>query len=401
MSSARNGLRVVIPIAVLCGGGTEVQTLSLVRALIKAGHETEVVCFYNSYSEVVDRFRQVGCQVTLLNCSPTLGGVLLLGKLHRVFRARKPNVVHLQYIRHGLLTIIAALMAGVEFRFATVHQTADAYGKGPRILMRISRHLATTVFCVSRQAELSWFGAAPTNAGENYSLLHKNYTIYNSVDIVFIRGCMKLANPVALRSRYSTGSGKCLASIGRISVGKGTDVLLRAFKSLVNEMPSLRLFLIGEDLEGFNIFEKICELDLQASVICTGRLPPTEVYQLLSIIDLVVVPSRYEGFCLSAAEAMAAGLPVVGSNVGGLPEVVEDGQTGFLLPYGDDLGLRRCMRQILTNGELADAMGRAGLLRANRRFSVETFDSAIGRLYGLVESCLRRFECVNLQKKGL
>lgn len=386
MSKTQNPLKILIPIAVLCGGGTEVQTLSLVRALIKAGHQTEVICYYNSYPEVVDRFRKAGCKVDLLSWSQRLPGVLVLWKLHKLFRARKPDVVHVQYIMHGLLTIIAALMAGVRFRFATVHQASDAYGRGPRILMRISRQLATTVFFVSRHAELSWFGQQHNNSDDIYKLSRKSFTIYNAVDINLVSECLKLSQPEDLRRRYLIGPGKCVASIGRISIGKGTDVLLRAFKSLVSEIPSLRLLLIGEDLEGFNIIERVCELDLQASVICTGRLAPTEVFRLLSIVDLLVVPSRFEGFCLSAAEAMAAGLPVVGAYVGGLPEVVENGKTGWLVPSGDDAGLRRCMHQILTNERLAHSMGQAGLLRVQKRFAIEAFDSAIDHLYTLVQS---------------
>ena len=98
-------------------------------------------------------------------------------------------------------------------------------------------------------------------------------------------------------------------------------------------------------------------------------------------MDIVVVPSEFEGFGLSAAEAMAAGLPVIASNVGGLREVIDDGKSGMLVPFGDTVKMSSAILALLSDHERANRMGKNGKLRIEQLFSVNIFHNAIVAAY--------------------
>ncbi len=111
----------------------------------------------------------------------------------------------------------------------------------------------------------------------------------------------------------------------------------------------------------------------------TGWLSPSEIEAFYQSADIVVVPSRWEGFGLIAVEAMRAGLPVIASRVGGLPEIVEDGVTGLLIPPEDTAALVNALRDL--SYERLSAMGRAGRERFQRHFTLDRVHRQITELY--------------------
>jgi len=116
-----------------------------------------------------------------------------------------------------------------------------------------------------------------------------------------------------------------------------------------------------------------------------------DVAEILPEIDVAVSPSLAEAISNSVIEAMAAGLPVVGTRVGGTPEAVEDGVTGLLVPPRDPEALARCIGLLLEDRNLASRLGRAGRRRIEERFSTERMVRATERVYGsLIEKARRR-----------
>jgi glycosyltransferase involved in cell wall biosynthesis len=114
----------------------------------------------------------------------------------------------------------------------------------------------------------------------------------------------------------------------------------------------------------------------------TGHLARDEMEERLRLAWVQAVPSiSHEPFPNVATEAMMRGVPVVASRIGGLPEIVEHGETGFLVPPGDSVGLGDALTELVTNRQQAERMGRAGRERARRRFSMEQTVSRFERLY--------------------
>jgi glycosyltransferase involved in cell wall biosynthesis len=372
-------LNVIIPIAVLCYGGSEAQTLQLSRTLIKLGCKIEVICFYDYKEDVVKEFEASGATVRLLK--HTRGKKFkLLSSLYRLYSQRRPDVVHVQYVEQGFVAMAAAFAAKVPIRFATVHQLGSTYRKFQHLLLHTAARLSTLFLCVSKGAERSWFNDSalwdPTQAGNR-----RHWTIYNCVDGDLIRTLISTTDLDALKIRYGIGKGPVIGVIGRTSFEKGQSVLLDAFAIVIERIPAATLLVIGEDYQRNELIAQVEMLGLKEKMIMTGRVPKEEVYRLYGIIDVVAVPSRYEGFGLIAAEAMAASRPVVASRVGGLPEIVEDGVTGFLVEQHNCRELAAAILQCLNKPQFAAKLGSTGRRRVAEIFSIDAFDSAIASLY--------------------
>jgi glycosyltransferase involved in cell wall biosynthesis len=372
-------LNVIIPIAVLCYGGSEAQTLQLSRTLIRLGCKIEVICFYDYKEDVVEEFEANGATVTLLKHMRG-SKIKLFGNLYRVYCQRRPDVVHVQYVEQGFVALAASLAARVPIRFATVHQLGSAHGKFQHLLLHTAARLSTLFLCVSQGAERSWFNDSalwdPARA-EN----RKHWTTYNCVDGKRIRTAVSNTNRDALKMRYGIGKGPVIGVIGRTSLEKGQGVLLDAFAIVIEAIPAATLLVIGEDYRRNELMAQAEALGLKGKMIMTGRVPKEEVYKLYGVIDVVAVPSRHEGFGLIAAEAMAASRPVVASRVGGLTEIIENGVTGILVDQQNYRELAAAILQCLNNPEFGAKLGSTGRRRVDEMFSVDVYDSVIASMY--------------------
>lgn len=160
-------MKVLVCIPCLLTGGTEVQTLSLVKALIEGGHQVITVCYFEYVEDTVMRFEAVGSPVKCLSeqgISPQgmLHNIKFLYKgLHKVVKCEKPDVVHVQYMTPGAIPIFILRWLGVKKILATAHTSADIYSlKGLRILRWIVRNLLVCFTCITERAESSFFGTS-------------------------------------------------------------------------------------------------------------------------------------------------------------------------------------------------------------------------------------------------
>jgi glycosyltransferase involved in cell wall biosynthesis len=149
--------------------------------------------------------------------------------------------------------------------------------------------------------------------------------------------------------------------VGRLVYRKGIHVLVRAMPHILRELPDAQLLIAGEGIMENFIRLLIRNLELGDHVKLLGFVPDEELPDLYSLSRVFVLPSLYcESFGITILEAMAAGKPVVASNVGGVPEVIEDGVTGLLFKRGDERDLAGSVLRILTDRDLAlDLAGKA------------------------------------------
>ena len=165
-----------------------------------------------------------------------------------------------------------------------------------------------------------------------------------------------------------------VAVVSRLNPGKGVEYFLNAVVNVSKRFPTARFLIVGAsyfDPAYKPALEKLAvDLNLKDRVIFTGER--NDVSKLLHEVDLSVLPSLSEGFSNALLEAMAAGLPVVATNVGGNPEIVQDGGTGFLVPARDAAGLSHAMIRILESPQLGQQFGQAGYERVARHFSLES-----------------------------
>jgi glycosyltransferase involved in cell wall biosynthesis len=161
---------------------------------------------------------------------------------------------------------------------------------------------------------------------------------------------------------------------GRLVRKKGVDVLLRAFARVRAELPQARLVIAGAGPEMPTLKNLLTELALTNSVDLCGHLSHAEMDERFRGSWVQAVPSRYqEPFGMVAAEAMMRGVPVVASRVGGLSEIVSDGETGLLVAPQDVGGLAQALLRLLRDRASAERMGRAARERACRYFSRDVY----------------------------
>ncbi len=172
------------------------------------------------------------------------------------------------------------------------------------------------------------------------------------------------ATPADLRE----GEPGFLLFVGRLRIRKGVEVLLAALKELRSRHPTATLRIAGDGEHRGRLERRVAELGLGEAVAFLGTCDAGRVRRLLAGAAALVVPSIYEGMPLVVLEAMAAGVPVVASAVSGIPEVVVDGETGWLVPPENPRALADALGEVLAGPAEAWRRGEAGRRRVDERF---------------------------------
>jgi glycosyltransferase involved in cell wall biosynthesis len=244
----------------------------------------------------------------------------------------------------------------VPVRFFTVHGWAFKAHRGLAATAylwadRLMSAFTTTTICVAH-GELSAGVRARTCRPDRTVVIH------NGVPLDVPRRPSRDTTPVTL------------LSVGRLRAPKDFLTLVRAMAAL--EPGSAGLRIAGDGPERAALADEVARLGLESTVELLGTR--TDVAELLAGADVFVLSSDSEGLPMSVLEAMAAGLPVVASAVGGVPEAVRDGETGTLVPPGDSAALAHALRRLVSDPALRDRLGEAGRRRVEREFSLERFE---------------------------
>jgi glycosyltransferase involved in cell wall biosynthesis len=178
----------------------------------------------------------------------------------------------------------------------------------------------------------------------------------------------------------SPRSGHTLLFLGRIEQAKGILDLLEAMAALRPEMPAVRLVCAGEGDTAL-VLRHAERLGIADAVFFTGWIGPAEVRAWMNRSAAFVLPSYTEAMPMSLLEAMAAGLPVVATAVGGIPDVVTDGHDGFLFSPGDVATLEKLLRVLLEDRTLAARLGAAARSTIEKRFSADRVMARLNEVY--------------------
>lgn len=288
---------------------------------------------------------------------------LALAELVRLIRRVRPDVVHTSSSKAGVLGRIAAWLAGVPIRIFTVHGWAfAASGDGTAHLYRwadrLVSPLTTATICVSELERASGLAARTCRA-------ERTIVIPNAVDV---RGAPQ-TRPVRPRP--------LLVAVGRLRPPKDFETLLRALALLPTD--AFDAAIVGEGPQRRELEGLLARLGLEGRVRLEGER--RDVPAVLAGADVFVLSSRSEGLPVSVLEAMAAGLPVVASAVGGVAELVVDGETGILVRPADAEALAGALGTLVGDPVLRGRLGAAGRARAEAMFDLDACRRAHVDLY--------------------
>lgn len=286
-------------------------------------------------------------------------------RLRRYLRAERIQVVHAM---HWLSNLTAALAATTLPRVAVVGSTVGMVyttARGGRYRLALDRRLTwrrldrMTVNAASLRDYLASCGFP----AERLSLVLNGVDIPNS-------GRLPAARAEA-RARLGIAPDVPVAGIvARLSPVKDHGTFLRAAQLVRDRLPGARFVVAGDGPERAALESLAGELSLGDSVLFTGHVPSSDL--VLPALDVAVLCSRHEGMPNALLEAGAWTMPLVATAVGGVPEVVLDGQTGLLVPVGDADALAARMLALVTDRALAERLGRAAREHVAATFSTET-----------------------------
>lgn len=292
-----------------------------------------------------------------------------LGALWRLWRwsRRQPRFDVAIAHRFKALTLAVALrrMGAAREVFGVVHEIGQFEGRRRHTIAAAARSPLTLVG-VSEAVRLDLLRRFPRLSPRRVKALPNAVCEHPHVDRDTARASLGLSP-----HRFWYGS------VGRLVAIKGYDVLIRAFATLARQYPDVGLALIGAGCEEDALSALCRQLGIGEQVVFCGWRDDARC--LLGAFDVCVFPSREEGFGLAIAEAMAAGRPVIASQVGGVPEVVA--QDALLVPPDDKHALAEALRRLHDDASLRDSMGAALQARWQAKFSPGQFAQ---RLQGYV-----------------
>ncbi len=283
----------------------------------------------------------------------------LASRLARLFHSERIDVVHTHDERPHIYGAFAARLAGVRRLIHTRHHgMADRLTRRQSGLVRVVSELTDRFVCVSADAA--------RQAVRQGVSARKVRVLHNGIDLTRF-------DPPAVRA------GGPVVTVARLSPEKDLATLLRAAALAVRSDEAFRLEIAGDGPCMADLRRTADGLGLGGVVHFHGVV--RDVPALLARAGLFVLPSLTEGVSLTLLEAMACGLAVVATRVGGNPEVVADGETGLLTPSGDPAALAAALLRLRRDDDERRRMGRAGRRRVELRFDVRRMTAEYEKMY--------------------
>lgn len=353
-------LRVLEVVGNAIVGGVERHVQALVEGLTAQGFRMRALCPFES--PFTDALRASGCPVHIAMIEQSLEWRSLL-MAAELIRRHQVDLVHTHLFNATLLGSVAGTLAGVP-AVATIHGNT-LLAEEAAVARLTGAHLITV--CTAAYGMALSLGLAE----DQVSL------IPNAVDS---QRFSPERDGKAFRRRIGVPEGAPLVGmVARLSPEKGPDLFVQMASAVAAARPQAHMVLVGDGPMRSQLERQVANLNLGGRLHLAGTTEDTS--QVYPALDVVCLTSRMEGIPLTLLEAMASARPVVATNVGGIPELVEMGETGWLVAQGDMAAFSERVLWLLDNPERAAAMGRAGRRRVEESFDLRSQTASIAALF--------------------
>ena len=370
MSVSKQKIKVMHLVGALGLGGIERLVTDMCRVLVnKGGYDVSVCCVTARAGSFLEDILQLG--VPVYECSIRKGFVRFVGEFKRLLQTVRPDIVHSHVNWSVLWQIMAAKRAHVPSIMMTQHNTF-----APNALQRARQRAYEIVSRPDIRTAVSDSVAA--NMASNLWRRKKDIlVIANGVDLSVFND-VKVRSAEAKKLIGFGGRTQIVGTVGSLSRQKGHKYLVEAARLVLDAGVDCRFALVGGGELREPLKKQVKELDLTDNFVFMGRR--RDIPELLRAMDVFVLPSLWEGQGIALVEAMAAGLPCIGSAVGGIPEVLDAGRAGILVPPKDPKALADAIVRVLTDNELASRLRTTAKDRA-KEFSIEACVAKYEELY--------------------
>ncbi|MEN9560563.1 MAG: hypothetical protein RLZZ502_1774 [Pseudomonadota bacterium] len=368
----------------LATGGLENGVVNLLNHTDPDKIRHSLICMTNA-TEFRERIRDKHIPLLEMHKAPQGNDRGAQLRVWRALRALKPDVVHTRNLT-ALDALLPACLAGVRVRIHGEHgrDMHDPDGKNKKILLLKKLHRPLIHHFTAVSHDLA------RGLHEDVGVpLHRITPICNGVDLSrFVRHVQTgetgqtLPTTRTALPRTTPAPELVFGTVGRLQDVKEQWLLIEALARLVaanEEARRLHLLIVGEGPMRPRLEHSIAAHGLQAQVTLAGE--QKDIPHFLKQMDVFCLPSRAEGISNTVLEAMATGLPVLATRVGGNPELVVDGVTGVLFPHGDVAQLAQAMNTMWRDAALRQSYAEAAYQRAQQEFSLPTMVKRYSALY--------------------
>jgi glycosyltransferase involved in cell wall biosynthesis len=361
-------VRVVEILATGTNGGAQEHLFNLLSRLDASRFDASVVAL--SDGSAVRKLRRHGFPVTLID---EADDAIAVGALTASLADLRPDVIHAHMYRAeviGTKSALALAEAGHRrpYVISTVHSSRVRSEDDREVLRRLTPSMDQLI-AVSTAIERKIVDEGRSGAPVRL--------IYNGVDL---QRYDHQEPCCTLRDEYGMEAGSQIVGVvARLEPEKGHPTLLDAWPAVLRAVPNAYLMIIGEGSQSAALQQQAQRLRIAHRVVFTGRRD--DVPAVTAALDVAVLPSYREAQGLSILEAMALSRPVVASNVGGIPEVIEDGVSGLLVAPHDPSALATAISRLLLDHKLADTIGRAGHDTVRAKFCLEHMVEEVSGIY--------------------
>ena len=358
-------------------GGLENGLVNLINGLPADRFRHVIICI-DDFTEFRQRIQRDDVEIIAIRKKPGTDPSALW-RLYRVFRRIRPDVVHTRNLA-ALDALLPAFLAGVRVRIHSEHgwdvNDLDANNKKLRLLRKLHSPLVNRYIAVSR--DLAAYLIRKVDISES-----RITQIYNGVDTDRFRPGSEKQTVREGFDQGFTADSILIGTVGRLQPVKNQLLLVNAFDELVRHAPELkdriRLVIIGDG----ELREKIIQTLENAGLAQQSWVPGArdDVPAILQALDVFVLPSLAEGISNTVLEAMASALPVVATDVGGNPELVQHGLNGAIVPRTNATALARAIEEYARDASILQEHGRAGRKRAVELFSISSMLNRYSSVY--------------------
>lgn len=368
LPGGRDRIRVVELLATGTNGGAQEHVYNLISRIDRERYDVSVCSL--SPGSAVRKLERAGISVCVIDIPDDEAATEAVAAHLGAVRA---DVVHNHMYRAEIVGTLAAWRvadAGLPrpYVVGTVHSSRVRSDEDRvlvrRLTPRMDHLIGVSTSIVHKIADEGRVGAPVT-------------LIYNGVDLERYdhqEPCCTLREEYGLPAE-----GPMVGVVARLEAEKGHPTLIDAWPHVLAEFPDATLLIVGEGSRREALEAQVAALGISRSVVFTGRRD--DVPAVTAALDVAVLPSYREAQGLTILEAMALSRPVVASNVGGIPEMIEDGRTGLLVPPHDAGALASAITRLLRDHPLADTLARTAHDMVHERFCVELMARAVETIY--------------------
>jgi glycosyltransferase involved in cell wall biosynthesis len=347
------------------GGGDRV-FMQLAEGMKAKGYGITVGCVPRGV--LAERLRELGIEVEGFNMYSKYN-IRTIFQMAKFMKQKNIHIVHTQGGRAPVFGRIAARLAKVPIVISTnpllidreSHRDVNKLKRLAYLLIDILTSIHVDRFLVlsepHREAIIADYNTEPS----------KVVKIYNGIELD--KYDAKLSNGLTVRRELGIAPGSSIVGfIGRLIYQKGLPFFLQAASKVITTFPDVMFLIVGDGPLKAELEKLSNGLNIRQNCIFTGFRQ--DIPDILSAVDMLVMSSLYEGMPMVILEAMAASKPVIATNVGGIPELVKNGETGVLVPPEDVDVLAESIIDLLKNKDKAQQMGLAGRKRVEEEFDV-------------------------------